>query len=728
MRQLNYFNPDERKYHPKAEKLAQFLCNHCENESPMFFRMIVSYHLSKIASEMRATVKTHKQANLPINMYTVNLAPSGAGKTKAMNFMEEQVTNLFAERFKEELLPEVTEINMAKLAVQRANRNGTDDDAELSQLRAEFGLAGEWMTSFDSATPAALKQFRQKLLLANAGALNFEIDEIGDNLTGNAEAYSKFLELYDKGKIKGSLVKNTRDNVRMSEIKGGTPCNLIMFGTGSSLLDASKTEEEFFKMLEKGYARRCFFAYTNDVVRDLDMSVEDIYDRNVEKSANAFIDDFSEELLELADSINFNKTLGMDKNEEYLLLEYQMHCMDRANTISQYNFIERAEMEHRYFKTLKLAAVYAFIDSSSKITADHLYYAITIAEESGAGIGHLLNREMPYVKLARYLGEAKRPVTQVELHEYLPFYRGAKQHKEEMLDYAISHGYQNNIIIKKQFHDGIMFLHGESLQETNLDELTVSYSDHMAYNYFNDAIKWENLEKLTQMKDMHWVAHHVNDGHRCEDKIIPGTNLLVLDIDGEVPLSSVQQLLKEYKSIIYTTKRHGITGNGCNGEDRFRVIIPMKYTLKLDGNDYKEFMQGVYQWLPFHLDESTGQRSRKWACYDKGDIYTNDGELFDPVEFIPKTSKNEKRKEKLLDQSSLNNLERWFINNTGQGNRSNQLIKYALLLVDSGKTMVKIEQAVNSLNDKLQDSLPDEEITNTIMLSARRAFNKSVSP
>jgi hypothetical protein len=235
-------------------------------------------------------------------------------------------------------------------------------------------------------------------------------------------------------------------------------------------------------------------------------------------------------------------------------------------------------------------------------------------------------------------------------------------------------------------------------------------------------VSWDQLAQLTQTQGYNWVAHMVTDGHRCEDKCIPGSNLLVIDIDGEVPLTAAQTLFKEYKYIIYTTKRHG-----QDGQDRFRIVIPMKYVLKFDGNDYKEFMNGIYQWLPFKVDDSTGQRSRKWLSH-KGNLLLNDGILFDPLEFIPKTSMNEKRKVKLMDQNSLTNLERWFVNNTGEGNRSNQLIKFALLLVDSGKTLVQVEQAVMSLNEKLQDPLPNEELISTIMVSARKAFNKATQP
>ena len=60
--------------------------------------------------------------------------------------------------------------------------------------------------------------------------------------------------------------------------------------------------------------------------------------------------------------------------------------------------------------------------------------------------------------------------------------------------------------------------------------------------------------------------------------------------------------------------------------------------------------------------------------------------------------------------SHLDNLERWFIENTGLGNRSNQLVKYALLLVDMGADIGDVEDKVKSLNNKMADKLTDKEI------------------
>jgi hypothetical protein len=134
-------------------------------------------------------------------------------------------------------------------------------------------------------------------------------------------------------------------------------------------------------------------------------------------------------------------------------------------------------------------------------------------------------------------------------------------------------------------------------------------------------------------------------------------------------------------------------------------------------------MANIFDWLPFKVDTATNQRSRKWLTH-KGSYWYNEGELVDALLFIPKTSKSDAQKQRVLDLQSLSNLERWFISNTGEGNRSNQLIKYALVLVDSGMGLDSIRNNLLALNNKLPNKLDDAEIVSTILVSAAKAISK----
>jgi hypothetical protein len=708
---------DEMEYHPASEKLVEILCSKTQNSNPLFFRVLVGYYFSLVASMMRTSIATHDRGDIPVNMYALNLSTSGSGKGFSTNIIENQVINQFRGRFLEETFPILAENNLPKLALKRANRKSSDPEEELVRVQKEFEQLGSLVFSFDSGTPAAVKQMRHKLLMADAGSVNLQIDEIGSNLVGNVDVLNTFLELYDMGLIKQKLIKNTSDNVRNEEIVGRTPTNMLLFGTPSKLLNGSKTEEELYSMLETGYARRCFFGYSRASNKAVNQTPEQVYQQLTNQDSNTYLEELSDKLEALADIINVNKRLVMSKETSLVLIEYRLKCEREAELYPEHEEIKKAEISHRYFKALKLAGAYAFVDDSPELTESHLYQAIKLAEESGDAFNKLLTRDRAYVKLAKYLGSVKRDVTQADLTEDLPFYRGPASQKSEMLTLATAWGYKNNVIIKKAFSDGIEFLRGETLKETDLSKMVLSYSTDITTDYRNEYAPFNQLHKLTQAPGLHWVAHHLNGGYRNEENCIPGFNLVVIDVDGGVNISTVKLLLKNYKFLIYTTKRHTET------ENRFRIILPINYELSLDAKDYKEFMSNIYEWLPFEVDTATNQRARKWMSHD-GTFEYNEGDVLDALPFIPKTSKNEERKELMNSQQSMDNLERWVINNIGDGNRNNMLLRFAMILLDGGFDFETIRQRVMTLNNKIADKLDEAEVMGTIMVTVAKSISK----
>lgn len=639
------------------------------------------------------------------------------GKGHGTAIIEEQVIHKFRETFLSSTFPLVSDDSLAKLAVKRANKKSTDPDEELEKVNKEFARAGEMLFSFDSGTAPAVKQMRHKLLMAGVGSMNFEMDEMGSNLLGNVEVLNTFLELFDIGKVKQKLTKNTNDSIRSEEIDGRTPTNLLLFGTPSKLLNGGKVEEEFYAMLDTGYARRCLFGFARKLNKAKDLTPEQVYDMLTDSSSVQDLQDLSDQLGNLADMVNFDKVTLMSKEVSIALIRYKMHCERMADELPEHEEIQKAELSHRYFKALKLAGTYAFIAGSFEITEELLYNAIKLVEDSGKAFAAILTRDRNYVKLAKYIAEIGREVTHVDLVEDLPFYKGSESQKRELMTLATAYGYKNNIIIKKSFIEGIEFLRGESLKETNTDEMILSYSSQLAENYEGALAPFEKLHQMTNQPNLHWANHNFISNYRLEDNVIPGFNMVVIDVDGEVSVETAKLLLQEYKYLIYTTKRHTAS------ENRFRIILPISHKLFMDGNEFKSFMSNIYDWLPFKADDSTNQRSRKWLTH-KGDYWYKDGKLLDALLFIPKTSKSEAERQRITDLQSLSNLERWFVTEASSGQRNNCLLKYALVLVDSGYPVDVVQSKVLELNNKLTDKLEETEIYSTIMRTVIKETSK----
>lgn len=731
------------KHNVNLEKIVGKISKQSRIKDLNFLRLLVINAFNKIASTMRAYIHSEIYGDIPINSYIIALANSGFGKNLTMNSIESLVISKFKKEFIEKTLPVISEKNIEKTAKLHAEKYDVDYDEEIARLITEFNTSGHYLMSFDSATTAGAKQMRGKLLIAGIGSLNLEIDEIGNNLTGSSEILTLFLELFDKGLTKPKLLKNTKENVRNKDIDGSTPANVILFGTPIKLLDGSKIEDDFFEWLDTGYARRCFFGYGNIPRNIEEESAESIYEDLLQNNWLESIEEISEEFKDFASTSNYKKKFVLGKKESIFLIEYQLFCKKRAENLKEFEATKKTELLHRFFKVLKLAGTFAFIDDKNNnvvslvdnkpnfISIENLQSAILIAESSGEAINKILHREQLYVKLGKFLLQSNGEThTHADLTSKLPFYKG--QSRKDLLELAQAWGLKNNLIVKKHITNNIEFITGELLYSTDLSNLIISGSRGISEGYSNKEISFDQLTELVKLPDLNWVNHHFKDGHRCEKSIIKGFNLLALDIDSfekgdekesntknNVRIDFVKDFFKDYTYIIHTTKRH------TEEFHRFRVIIPINYKLSLSKEDYDDFIAMIRESLPFNIDSQTKDRCRKWLTNPNAEIHVNEGKLFDVTNFIPNTDKAIVTKERYSKYPDIAPFERWVLDQSNDIGRNNALLRYGTALFDRGFSLVDISEKIFTLNNLLSSPLSVDEIERTIMVTIFKKFKEN---
>ena len=712
---MDYVN----QHHPALEEISQFLCTKTQNIDIPFFRVMTAYFLTKCISSLRISLQTQDRGVIPINTYVIALAPSGAGKGYSVNTLEYNLLGRFAEKFCGEVMPLVAEETIHELATRKALSSQDDLGVIKDQLRDEHARSGDYLFSFDSGTVPATKQLRQKILMMGCGAINLQVDEIGSNLIQSTELLNLFLELYDLGYAKDKLIKNTSEQNRGTMLTGSSPANLLLFGTPSKLLDGSSTEDNFFQFLEAGYARRCLFAWGHPTKPSGDISAEDLFDLMVTQAGDGALAPHRDRLEELCEAEYANSCIVVPRSTSVELLRYRLWCEKRAQELGDHEELAKTELNHRYFKCLKMAGVYAAFDMSNRVEIEHIHQSMTLVEESGEAFSRLFQRERPYMRLSKFLAQCPNDMTHADLMDELPFYKGGNASRNEMIQMASAWGYRNNIIIRKTVVDGIEFFRGETLKPTDLNRLPISWSTHVAYNYRNEFAPWNELHRLTTTNGLHWINHHLvegekGEGHRNEDNCRPGFSLIILDVDTGTQLSEALELLTPYTYQIYTTKRHSDLNH------RFRVILPMSHHLKLDSRDYTQFMMNLAKWVPFEMDETTWQRCRKWESFN-GTVYTNEGELLDVLPFIPRTGRNISYLQTMENLSNLPALERWFANQIAEGGgRNNLMFRYGTMLMSKGKPYVEAEAIVRDFNNKLPNPLTVDELRRTVFTSMAR--------
>ena len=678
---------------------------------------------------MRATINSPERGTIPINIYSIGLATSGFGKGHSVSIMEE-VLQEFRDEYMGVVFDQIADDALFDMAVDIAATKGSNEQEELAAITADYKRQGFAPFIFDSGTGPAVKQLRYKLLLAKNGSINFQMDEIGSNLQSNTEVLNTLLELYDLGKIKAKLVKNTPDNERGMDIVGSTPTNVLMFGTSSKLFDGAKIEEEFYSFLATGYARRCFFGIGKPPSVLSSVKPEDVYNSLVSKNQSMAMNRWQTALKKFADPRYHGIELQIPKEVGVELVAYRLQCEAMANDLPEHEEIRKAELSHRYFKALKLAGVYAFLDESGDITQMHIRQAIKVAEESGVSFGKLLTRERNFVRLAKYISVSADNLTHADLVEDLPYYPTSNTARKEMMDLAMAWSHGNHVVITKNVVQQVEFFSGSRLQETDLEKLHLSFSDHFAYNYEATEQPLDMLPRLLAAPDHHWANHAFEGEHRKEDNVIPGFDLLTVDIDGHernkegeiikygITLEAVHELLADYTFVTATTKRHQ------DDEHRFRLILPSNYLLTLDKDDYKEFMNSFLMWLPFESDPTANQRSKKWLTHEDSEVHVNRGpQIVDVLPFIPKTKQNNEYVQYIADLGNIDNLERWFRNNLQDGNRNNTLLNFAMMLKDGGMAFDEIESKVLAINAASSSPLKKDEVQSTVLKSVAQKMS-----
>lgn len=78
--------------------------------------------------------------------------------------------------------------------------------------------------------------------------------------------------------------------------------------------------------------------------------------------------------------------------------------------------------------------------------------------------------------------------------------------------------------------------------------------------------------------------------------------------------------------------------------------------------------------------------------------------------------------QRIQQYQDMDGIERWFMANSGDGNRNNQLLRYALMLVDSGYNLADIDMKIDNLNRKLDNPLSSDEIDQTIRKTVSKKY------
>ncbi len=590
------------------------------------------------------------------------------------------------------------------------------DAPEDKGIRKSIESLGVPYLYFEEGTSPAFKQCRSALVRVPYGSLNFIVDEYFGVDASNAEVMQDMIKTYDVGQLKQKLIKHSSETPRHIDGAGNVPTNMLLFGTGTQLGNPLQ-HDELLRNLDGGLARRTIFAYSRDGYKP-PLTGQEKLDSFKLTGNPVVLKQFTDAISRMIAPGKQDLAIYMDDASSLYMLEYQHDCEQRAEKVR--DKILNAELKHRYMKVSKIAAGYAAWDGDTSVSIPHLQAAMKMVEEGEEHLTRIVHTIPLHARLAEYLVEVGIELTMSQLMSKLPWFKGTAQAREEMLLLASEYGYSNSIIINQEVRNGITFYSAEGITPTDLNAISLSIGHDQAYNYRNGTTTWDRVGIVMTEQGTHWVNHWLQAGHRKSENVVPGFNIIALDIDNQpgesnVPMQAAKDMLSDYKFMMYESKSSTPEFN------RYRIVMPISHYLKLAEPIYNKFMTNIYDWLPIPLDEGTNQRCRKWLGYDSVPYY-NEGKLLPAIDFLPETEASVRLQKQTNAMGDVTHVERWFVRQIAKGRPRNQsLIAYALMLVDSRRPQAVIEQAVLELNKRLSPALPEKEIKATIFVTVAKA-------
>lgn len=205
----------------------------------------------------------------------------------------------------------------------------------------------------------------------------------------------------------------------------------------------------------------------------------------------------------------------------------------------------------------------------------------------------------------------------------------------------------------------------EEAQPQKIDTVNVSIANHNdeknAHGFERKEIAWNDLLDVITMGKAYAPAGFKN-GHRKNENYLGDTNVIFLDIDSGMTFKEAQELFKDLKCFMVTTRSHQKDKKGviC---DRFRVCIKLDKPINLDTIEYKIAMQAIFDFFG-NVDRSTKDPARFYFSSPiDSDVWFSQSENLFEWESVYKKAKSirmieeMKRKEYVEKQTTSSDIE-----------------------------------------------------------------------
>jgi len=704
---------DQDKLNPKLREVMDLVLNIKSDIPQNLLVVLISYTFAEVSSNLRVKMRLYDGTTKPLNFFGFIFAESGVGKDVSLTALN----RIFIDSFSDKMQTGFNK-HKNKYWEQRAMTLVDEDVEDVDTvIKEEMRLTSPFSYRASSGTEAGISKVRVTNSLYNIGALNLVIDELGANYQKLRDLLSIMLSSYEDGNTSARMLKTES----VVEVKG-VPSNFLGYSSPAMVFDGGSTEAALLTDLSQGLARRSFFAYATKPEKEK-LTATEMVAKNRSKSDNnsGKMKEVNDYFTKIASPKNMYRELPLTEESEIRIAEYQIKCDSIVEDTMNIQEQERLELVNRAWKATRLAGIYAFISGSDSIEVEYVEQAIYVTEISGISFQQVCNQPPIFERVFNFIN-SRTKTSDVDLANQKWFPKNMTQ-KRDLLSLARAYGFENDYLFKLKEIEGVEFYSFVEVPKTDVDNITISISKDITKGFKPKKVPFEIIHEVVSNSGYNYSAGTFKQGYRNKDNYQQKQNLVIIDIDDGMKMETAKLMFSNYKCMIATTKSHQKDKNGLVA-DRFRIIFITDRTIKLDSNLYSDFMQNVYDSLGVPADQSCKDSSRFYYGAE-GEHWYSDGEkLFEISDLIPDTTKDRERKVMLSSSGigSTDGVERFLLEEASKGNRSNTIVKYALLLVDSAYEQESVEKKVLDFNDKLGEPLPVKEIRGTIFKTIANRF------
>ena len=538
---------------------------------------IANYSMATFVGHFQYKIELEKDNLIPANVIIFVLAKSGAKKTSSMLKLEKSLKEGYNV--------------IDNYRFQKAKEWADENETNMPRINP---------LSNALATEAGMVKRLNDFKAEGIGLPSLYVDEISTELASNADMIPNIklvAQLFDVGDMKSKPLKDPNNQ---SEEVVGMGMSALFIGSEHGILEDEpvlrKFETEFISKL----ARRSFFVYPifDDEEEEV-TTIDDLLNSVSKKKENGYavnkkINQVAQRIAETS-LLNDSNTMMLSKDCAELYTLYSIYCEEMVNEEVEAVALEQ---QHRHWKALKLAMVYAVFNGHSFVEVQDLKEAIHVAELTGKDIGTFIEKanRLPYEVLLEHYQQGGEPLS---VHDMVKKkWINKPSAVKDMLILANSKSGTKGMFEQTE-DDAIVYKSFEQTEGLGLSYLRCSGSKEdrqakVAVGYTYTKSSFPNIGTIMKT-DSAYCPFEFKGGIRGKDYIIGGADFIVLDVDdSDFTDTECSDMLADYNHIIARTS--------SNNPYKFRVLLPLDVTIDIENDKWKPFIKKVSEYLGINSD------------------------------------------------------------------------------------------------------------------------------